>query len=59
MDGHSTLQRIALQLKNKPRTLKQVARVFQKMIKPFMRLTFRRLRHVARDRIRTARMPIF
>ncbi len=33
MDLHSTLQRIALQLKNKNRTLKQVARVFQKMIK--------------------------
>ena len=33
MDLHSTLQDIALQLKNKNRTLKQVARVFQKMIK--------------------------
>ncbi len=33
MNLHSTLQRIALQLKNKFRTLKQVARVFQKIIK--------------------------
>ena len=33
MDLHSTLQHIALQLKNKNRTLKQAARVFQKTIK--------------------------
>ncbi len=33
MDLQYTLERIALQLKNKSRTLKQVARVFQKMIK--------------------------
>ena len=33
MDLQHTLERIALQLKNKSRTLKQVARVFQKMIK--------------------------
>ena len=33
MDLRFTLQRYALQLKNKPRTLKQVARVFQKIMK--------------------------
>jgi len=33
MDLQYTLQRFALQLKNKPRTLKSVARVFQKMMK--------------------------
>ena len=33
MDLQFTLQRYALQLKNKPRTLKQVARVFQKIMK--------------------------
>ena len=30
MGGQFTLQRFALQLKNKPRTVKQVARVFKK-----------------------------
>ena len=40
MDLHSTLQRIALQLKNKPRTLKQGARVFQKMIKTLYEIHF-------------------
>ncbi len=33
MDLQSTLQRAALQLKNKPRTLHRVARVFQKIMK--------------------------
>ena len=33
MDGQYTLQRFALQLKNQPRTLRRVARVFQKIIK--------------------------
>ena len=33
MDLQFTLQRFALQLKNKPRTVKQVARVFQKMLR--------------------------
>ena len=33
MDLQSTLQRYALQLKNQPRTLKRVARVFQKIMK--------------------------
>ena len=33
MDLQFTLQRYALQLKNKPRTLKRVARVFQKIMK--------------------------
>ena len=33
MDLQYTLERIALQLKNKPRTLKQTARVFQKIMK--------------------------
>lgn len=33
MDLQFTLQRYALQLKNQPRTLKRVARVFQKMMK--------------------------
>ena len=33
MDGQFTLQRYALQLKNQPRTLRRVARVFQKIMK--------------------------
>ncbi len=40
MDLHSTLQHIALQLKNKNRTLKQVARVFQKTIKTLYEIHF-------------------
>ena len=35
MDLQSTLQRAALQLKNKPHTLCRVARVFQKIMKTF------------------------
>ena len=33
MDVQSTLQCAALQLKNKPRTLRRVARVFQQIMK--------------------------
>ena len=41
MDLQYILERIALQLKNKPRTLKQVARVFQKIIKTLYETHFR------------------
>ena len=41
MDLQYTLQRFALQLKNKPRTLKRVARVFQKIMKTLYSTYFR------------------
>ena len=41
MNLQYTLQRFALQLKNKPRTLKRVARVFEKIMKTLYDTYFR------------------
>ena len=59
MDLQFTLQRYALQLKNQPRTLKRVARVFQKIMKILYDTYFPNAEARRPGRNPDAPMPIF